>query len=145
MSEQEYQKKKLREKISVIKQGLKLHGREFNSVVEILSSFGGREMAAIVGAVIAARVKRIPILLDGFVSTAAAATLTIFDNKVLDHCLISHLSLEPGHKDNIVLKKEPILNLGMKLGEASGGAIAALAIKASLVTHNKMATFNKAG
>ena len=139
-------KKKLREKISVIKQGLKLHGREFNSVVEILSSFGGREMAAIVGAVIAARVKRIPILLDGFVSTAAAATLTIFDNKVLDHCLISHLSLEPGHKGIILrLKKEPILNLGMKLGEASGGAIAALIIKASLVTHNKMATFNKAG
>ena len=83
-----------------------MHGREFNSVVEILSSFGGREMAAIVGAVIAARVKRIPILLDGFVSTAAAATLTIFDNKILDHCLISHLSLEPGHKGIILRLKK---------------------------------------
>ena len=60
-------------------------------------------MAAIVGAVIAARVKGIPILLDGFVSTASAASLTIFDKNVLEHCLISHLSSEPGHK-GIILK-----------------------------------------
>ena len=61
------------------------------------------------------------------------------------HCLISHLSSEPGHKGIILkLKKEPILDLNMKLGEASGGAVAALIIKAALVTHNKMATFSQA-
>ena len=69
------------------------------------------------------------------------------DNKnILEHCLISHLSSEPGHKGVILkLKKEPILDLNMKLGEASGGAVAALIIKAALVTHNKMATFSQAG
>ncbi len=139
-------KKTLKNKISIIKKGLKLHGKKFDSVIEILASFGGREMAAIAGSVIAARVRGIPILLDGFVSTASAATLTIFNKNILEHCLISHLSSEPGHKGIILrLKKEPILDLNMKLGEASGAAVAALIIKAALFTHNKMSTFSKAG
>ena len=138
--------KNLKNKISVIQRGLKLHGKKFDSVIEILSCFGGREMAAIVGSVIAARVRGIPILLDGFVSTASAATLTIFNKNILEHCLISHLSSEPGHKGIILkLKKEPILDLNMRLGEASGGAVASLIIKAAVVTHNKMATFSEAG
>ena len=138
--------KKLKNKVSIIKKGLKLHGKNFDSVLEILGSFGGREMAAIAGSVIAARVKGIPILLDGFVSTASAATLTIFNKNILEHCLVSHLSSEPGHQGIILhLKKEPILDLNMKLGEGSGGAVAALIIKAALVTHNKMATFSQAG
>ncbi len=139
-------KKNLKNKISVIQKGLKLHGKKFDSVIEILSCFGGREMAAIVGSVIAARVRGIPILLDGFVSTASAATLTIFNKNILEHCLISHLSSEPGHKGIIMkLKKEPILDLNMRLGEASGGGVASLIIKAAVVTHNKMATFSEAG
>ena len=138
--------KNLKNKISVIQKGLKLHGKKFDSVIEILSCFGGREMAAIVGSIIAARVRGIPILLDGFVSTASAATLTIFNKNILEHCLISHLSSEPGHKGIILkLKKEPILDLNMRLGEASGGAVASLIIKAAVVTHNKMATFSEAG
>ena len=138
--------KTLKNKISVIKKGLKLHGKKFDSVIEILSCFGGREMAAIAGSVIAARIRGIPILLDGFVSTTSAATLTIFNKKLLEHCLISHLSSEPGHKGIILkLKKEPILDLNMRLGEASGGAVASLIIKAAVVTHNKMATFSEAG
>ena len=138
--------KNLKNKISVIQKGLKLHGKKFDSVIKILSCFGGREMAAIVGSVIAARVRGIPILLDGFVSTASAATLTIFNKNILEHCLISHLSSEPGHKGIILkLKKEPILDLNMRLGEASGGAVASLIIKAALVTHNKMTTFSEAG
>ena len=138
--------KNLKNKISVIQRGLKLHGKKFDSVIEILSCFGGREMAAIVGSIIAARVRGIPILLDGFVSTASAATLTIFNKNILEHCLISHLSSEPGHKGIILkLKKEPILDLNMRLGEASGGAVASLIIKAAVVTHNKMATFSEAG
>ena len=138
--------KNLKNKISVIQKGLKLHGKKFDSVIEILSCFGGREMAAIVGSIIAARVRGIPILLDGFVSTASAATLTIFNKNILEHCLISHLSSEPGHKGIILkLKKEPILDLNMRLGEASGGGVASLIIKAAVVTHNKMATFSEAG
>ena len=138
--------KNLKNKISVIQKGLKLHGKKFDSVIKILSCFAGREMAAIVGSIIAARVRGIPILLDGFVSTASAATLTIFNKNILEHCLISHLSSEPGHKGIILkLKKEPILDLNMRLGEASGGGVASLIIKAAVVTHNKMATFSEAG
>ena len=138
--------RRLKNKISVINKGFKLHGKKFDSVIEILSCFGGREMAAIAGSVIAARIRGIPILLDGFVSTTSAATLTIFNKKILEHCLISHLSSEPGHKGIILkLKKEPILDLNMRLGEASGGAVASLIIKAAIVTHNKMATFSEAG
>ncbi len=137
---------KLKNKISVIKTGLKLHGRRFTSVIKILSAFGGREIAAIAGSVIAARVKGIPVLLDGFISTVSAATLILFKKDILDHCLISHLSSEPGHLGILKhLKKEPILNLNLRLGEGSGGAIAALIIKSALVTHNQMATFSEAG
>ena len=139
-------KQKLKNKISVIETALKLHGKKFDNVCEILATFGGREMAAIAGSVIAARVFGIPVLLDGFISTAAAATLTLFKKNMLDHCLISHLSSEPGHKGIILkLKKEPIIDLNMRLGEGSGGAIAALIIRAALITHNQMATFSDAG
>lgn len=138
--------KKLKKKISVIKKGLELHGKQFDNAFEILSAFGGREMAAIAGSVIAARLMGIPVLLDGFISTVSAATLTLFEKNILQHCLISHLSSEPGHKGIVsYLNKKPILDLNMRLGEGSGGALAALVIKAALVTHNKMATFSQAG
>ena len=137
---------KLKNKISVIKNALKLHGTRFDCVLKILSSFGGREIAAIVGSVIAARIKGIPVLLDGYISTVSAATLTLFKKDILDHCLISHLSPEPAHKHVVkYLKKNPILDLDMRLGEASGGAVAALILKAALETHNKMLTFSEAG
>ena len=85
-------------------------------------------------------------MLDGFISTVSAATLILFKKDILDHCLISHLSSEPGHLGILKhLKKEPILNLNLRLGEGSGGAIAALIIKSALVTHNQMATFSEAG
>lgn len=139
-------KQQLKNKISVIKNGLKLHGKNFDCVLKILAAFGGKEIAAIAGSVIAARVLGIPVLLDGFISTVSAATLTLFEKDFLDHCLISHLSSEPGHKGVLShLNKDPILDLNMRLGEGSGGVVAALIIKAALVTHNKMATFSEAG
>ena len=123
-----------------------MHGKKFDRVDQILSAYAGREMAAIVGSVIAARVIGIPVLLDGFISTASAATLILFKKNILDHCLISHLSSEPGHIGILKhLKKKPILDLDMRLGEGSGGAVASLVLQASLVTHNKMATFSEAG
>ena len=129
----------------MIKDGLRLHGKKFNSVEKILAAYGGREMAAIVGSVIAARVIGIPVLLDGYISTASAATLILFQKNFLDHCLISHLSTEPGHQGIIShLNKEPILDLNLRLGEGSGGVVAALIIKSAHVTHNKMSTFSEA-
>ena len=136
----------LSRKISVIKSGLELHGKNFDKVENILAAYGGREIAAIAGSVIAARVRGIPVLLDGFICTAAAATLTLFDKKILDHCLISHVSTEPGHSGLIKhLNKDPILDLNLRLGEGSGAAIASLIIKSALVTHNGMSTFSEAG
>ena len=76
---------------------------------------------------------------------ASAATLTIFKKNILDHCLVSHLSTEPGHKGIIsYLNKEPILDLNLRLGEGSGAALATLILKAALETHNKMSTFEDA-
>tara|TARA_B100001057_G_scaffold278747_1_gene278991 strand:+ start:737 stop:1753 length:1017 start_codon:yes stop_codon:yes gene_type:complete len=132
-------------KILIIKSALKLHGKKFTSPQSILSTFGGKEMAAIAGSVIAARLKKIPVLLDGFICTSAAATLTIFEKNFLDHCLISHLSTEPGHLGiSSHLKKEPILNLNLRLGEGSGAAIASLIIRSSIGIHNGMSTFEEA-
>ena len=135
----------LENKMSVIKSALKLHGTKFTSTIKILSCFGGREISAIAGSIIAARLKSIPVLLDGFICTAAASTLTLYDENFLDHCLISHLSTEPGHlKILSYLKKDPILDLNLRLGEGSGAAIASLILKSAIVTHNGMSTFSDA-
>ena len=132
-------------KIEVIKTALKLHGKNFLDTISILSCYGGRELSAIVGSIISARLKSIPVLLDGFICTAAASTLVLFDKWILDHCLISHLSAEPGHPKILnKLGKEPILDLKLRLGEGSGAAVAVLILKAALATHNGMATFTDA-
>jgi len=132
-------------KIEIIKSAIKLHGKKFSDTISILSCYGGRELSAIVGSVISARLKSIPVLLDGFICTAAASTLILFHKLILDHCLISHLSSEPGHSKILnKLKKEPILDLKLRLGEGSGAAVATLILKAALATHNGMATFTDA-
>ena len=137
--------KQLSNKISVIKSALKLHGKKFMDTVSILSCYGGREISAIAGSVIAARVKSVPVLLDGFICSAAASSLTLFDKNILDHCLIAHLSTEPGHLRILSnLKKEPILDLKLRLGEGSGAAVAFLILKSALATHNGMSTFTNA-
>ena len=138
-------KKQLQNKISIIKSSLKLHGRNFLNTISLLSCYGGREICGIVGSIIAARLNSIPVLLDGFVCTAAASALLLYDKKILDHCLISHLSTEPGHSKILSnLNKEPILDLKMRLGEGSGAAVASLIIKSALATHNGMSTFSNA-
>ena len=138
-------KNQLSKKIEIIKSALKLHGKNFKDPISILSCYGGREIAAIAGSVISARLKSIPVLLDGFICTAAASSLILFDKMLLDHCRISHLSSEQGH--SIVLrnlKMEPILDLNLRLGEGSGAAIASLILRAALATHNGMSTFTDA-
>ncbi len=138
-------KNQLSKKIEIIKSALKLHGKNFKDPIGILSCYGGREIAAIAGSVISARLKSIPVLLDGFICTAAASSLILFDKMILDHCRISHLSSEQGHA--IVLrnlKMEPILDLNLRLGEGSGAAIASLILRAALATHNGMSTFTDA-
>lgn len=111
-----------------------------------LAALGGREQAALCGAVLAARMARIPVLLDGFICTAAVTPLFAADPDLLGHCLIAHQSREPGHQRLAkAMDKAPLLDLGMALGEGSGAALALPILKGALACHNGMATFAEAG
>lgn len=114
--------------------------------LDLSRRLGGRELAAIAGAVLAARHRRIPVVLDGFVCTAAAAPLAAVRADALDHCLVGHASAEPGHRRLLArLGKRPLLDLDMRLGEASGAVLAAAIVKAAAACHAEMATFGEAG
>src|SRR5579862_663205 len=113
---------------------------------ETLRRLGGYELAAIAGAVLAARMGRVPVVLDGFVATAAAAVLYAADPRALDHCVVAHLSAEPGHRQLLEhMRQRPLFDFGMRLGEASGATLALGVLKAAVACHNGMATFGEAG
>jgi nicotinate-nucleotide--dimethylbenzimidazole phosphoribosyltransferase len=113
--------------------------------LETLRRLGGFEFAAIAGAVVAARVARVPVLLDGFAATAAAAALHAHDPSLLDHCQVAHLSAEPAHaRLCAAIGKRPLLDLGMRLGEASGAALAIGVVRAAVACHGDMASFAEA-
>jgi nicotinate-nucleotide--dimethylbenzimidazole phosphoribosyltransferase len=133
-------------KAQVIDAAIAYHGRALVEPLESLRRLGGRELAAICGAVAAARCRAVPVILDGFVATAAAAPLYKLDPGALDHCVAGHVSAEPGHRRLLqALNKEPLLALGMRLGEASGAAVALGVLRAAVATHRGMATFAEAG
>ncbi|MCC5967951.1 MAG: nicotinate-nucleotide--dimethylbenzimidazole phosphoribosyltransferase, partial [Natronohydrobacter sp.] len=114
--------------------------------LQVLAALGGREQAAICGAVLAARAHRIPVILDGFICTAAAACLHAADARLLAHCLVGHASAEPGHRRLLAaLGQKPVLDFDMRLGEGSGAALALGILRAALACHNGMATFAEAG
>ncbi len=133
----------LSRKQAVIDRAVALHAGK--SPLELAASLGGRELAAIMGATLAARVLNVPVLLDGFVCTAAAAPLAVLAKGGLDHAEIAHASAEAGHRRLIAaLEKAQILDLGMRLGEASGAVTTVLILRAALACHTGMATFAEA-
>ena len=114
--------------------------------LEAAAALGGRELAAMLGAALAARQRRIPVLIDGFVATAAVAPLARLRRDGLDHAMAAHVSAEAGHRALLdELRLQPLLDLGMRLGEASGAAAAALLMRAAVACHAGMATFAEAG
>ncbi len=114
--------------------------------LEVLRKIGGREIAAMAGLIIAARLQRVPLIVDGFVTTAAAAVVYAMNPQGLDHCLFSHVSAEAGHRKALaVMEKEALFDFGMRLGEGSGAALAAGIVKTAAETHAGMATFADAG
>ena len=120
--------------------------REAGDPFQLLARLGGLEFAAIAGAVLAARLGRVPVVLDGFASTAAAAVLFAADPQALDHCTVAHLSAEPGHRRLLeAIGKRPLFDLGMRLGEASGATLAFAVLKAAVACHTGMASFAEAG
>jgi nicotinate-nucleotide--dimethylbenzimidazole phosphoribosyltransferase len=136
----------LKRKASAVARAVALHKAHLSDPLEVLRRLGGRELAAMAGAILAARTQRVPVLLDGYVATAAAAVLHAMRPDALDHCLAAHCSAEPAHRNLLKrLGKEPVLDLGMRLGEASGAALAAGLLKAAVNLHNDMATFASAG
>jgi nicotinate-nucleotide--dimethylbenzimidazole phosphoribosyltransferase len=136
----------LQRKIEVVAAGVARHRTATADAFEILQRLGGRELAAIAGAVMAARQARVPVILDGFAATAAAAVLFAADPHALDHCMVAHRSAEPGHTRLLErLGKPPLLDLGMRLGEASGATLAIAIVKAAVACHAGMATFAEAG
>ncbi|RIX99068.1 nicotinate-nucleotide--dimethylbenzimidazole phosphoribosyltransferase [Aureimonas flava] len=133
-------------KAAAVDEALALHRAHFADPLEVLRRLGGREIAAIAGAILAARMQRVPVIVDGFVATAAAAVLHAMDPRALDHCLFGHVSAEPGHQKALaIMDKVPVLALGMRLGEGTGAALAAAVVKAAVACHNGMATFAQAG
>jgi nicotinate-nucleotide--dimethylbenzimidazole phosphoribosyltransferase len=136
----------LERKRTVIDRGLARHAAIHNDPLALAAALGGYELAAILGATLAARRQRIPVLLDGFVCTAAVAPLAKLRSDTLAHAQAGHVSAEAGHRmllDELELK--PIVDLSMRLGEASGAAVAVLILRAALACHTGMATFAEAG
>ncbi|MEP1388608.1 MAG: nicotinate-nucleotide--dimethylbenzimidazole phosphoribosyltransferase [Yoonia sp.] len=131
-------------KTDVVASGLALH--EVSDPLEALRCLGGRELAAMAGAIAAARAHRIPVILDGFICTAAAATLEKSVPGALDHAVAGHLSAEDAHRKMLDgIGKEPLLQLGLRLGEGSGAALAIGVLKGAIACHSGMATFAEAG
>ncbi|CAM5769711.1 nicotinate-nucleotide--dimethylbenzimidazole phosphoribosyltransferase [Labrys miyagiensis] len=136
----------LARKTAAVRDAVAFHQSHVKDPLEVLRRLGGREVAAMAGAILAARSQRVPVVLDGYVVCAAAAILHAMDPALLDHCVAGHVSAEGAHADVLErLGKKPLLDLGMRLGEASGGALAVSLIKAALACHTGMATFAQAG
>ena len=130
-------------KITAINAGLERHANA--KAMDILATLGGREQAAICGAVLTARSYGIPVILDGFICTASVAPLHSTEPKLLDHCMVGHQSVEPGHKKLLdEFGKTAIVNFDMRLGEGSGAALALGIVRSALACHNGMATFAEA-
>jgi len=136
----------LARKRAVIDRAIARHVATLYDPLAVAAAFGGRELAAILGATLAARRQRIPVVLDGFVCTAAVAPLSKLRTDTLAHATAGHVSAEAGHR---MLLEElglyPLVDLNMRLGEASGAAVALHILRAALACHTGMATFAEAG
>lgn len=133
-------------KIAVIERALELHAQAQPDPVETLRRLGGFEIAALVGALIAASQQRLPVLVDGFILTAAALLAVRIAPPVADWLLFAHRSAEPGHALVLdELRARPLLDLGLRLGEGRGAAVAVPLLRAACAVHASMATFAQAG
>ncbi len=132
-------------KVAVIQHILDLHRQHLHSPLEALRCVGGFEIVALVGAYLRAAQRGIPILVDGFISTAAALVAVMHQQEVRQWLLLSHVSAEPGHVlATDFLELTPLLDLQMRLGEGSGAALAVPLLRMACALHNRMATFAEA-
>lgn len=133
-------------KAEVVARALALHAAYLNEPRDVLHRLGGFEIAALTGAFIGCAQRGIAVLVDGYINTAAALLAVRINPGVRDWLLFAHRSAEPGHILMLeALQAEPLLNLGMRLGEGSGAATAVPIIRLACALHNDMATFAEAG
>lgn len=133
-------------KTQVVEDGVQANPEAKTSGLQALRCLGGREMAAMAGAMLAARMQGIPVILDGFICSIAAACLAGEHPEALDHCVAGHVSAEGAHGAVLSrLGKTPILSMGMRLGEGSGAALAIGVLKGAIACHSGMSTFAEAG
>ncbi|WP_404441915.1 nicotinate-nucleotide--dimethylbenzimidazole phosphoribosyltransferase [Sutcliffiella horikoshii] len=136
----------LKRKQQVIRQALQERNPDPNDPIDTLSKVGGLEIAGMVGAILSATESKIPVLVDGFISTVAALVAQRLYPEVKGYLFIGHQSMEAGHKHAIMLlEKKPILNLGLRLGEGTGAALAFPVLEAATNIVKEMATFESAG
>lgn len=133
-------------KREVVDAGLARHADALDDPLEVLRRLGGREIAAMAGAILAARHHRVPVILDGFICTAAASVLEAVTPGALDHAVAGHVSGEAAHVKMLEkIGKQPLLDLGLRLGEGTGAALAIGILKGAVACHSGMATFGEAG
>lgn len=136
----------LARKVETVAAGVARHREALGDPLEALRRLGGCEIAAMAGAILGARLNRVPVFLDGYVGTAAASVLAAARPGALDHCVAAHRSAEAAHHRLLdILGLRPLLDFDMRLGEASGAVLAALLFRAAVEAHNGMATFAEAG
>jgi nicotinate-nucleotide--dimethylbenzimidazole phosphoribosyltransferase len=136
----------LRKKIDTIRRGIEINNPDPADPIDVLAKVGGFEIGGIAGLIIGAAVKRKLAVVDGFISTAGAMIASSLNKDIADYFLLSHLSAEKGH-DLFAeyLGKKPVLDLGMRLGEGTGAALAIELIDAAMCLYYGMATFEQAG
>ncbi|MBF0557370.1 MAG: nicotinate-nucleotide--dimethylbenzimidazole phosphoribosyltransferase [Nitrospirae bacterium] len=136
----------LRNKIKTIEKGIKVNSPDAKDGLDLLSKIGGAEIGGIAGLVLGAAANRIPVVIDGLISTAGALIAYVIEPKVKNYLFAAHNSVEIGHK--AMLEKmglQPILDFNLRLGEGTGAALAMLMIEAGLKIYTEMATFGEAG
>jgi len=133
-------------KADAVDRALAFHKESLTDPLAILARLGGREIAAMLGAIIATRQQKVPVIVDGFVATAAAAVAQAVNPDAIAHCIFGHVSAEHAHRRALeAMGVTPLLDLDMRLGEGSGAALAMVLTKTALHLHRNMATFGSAG
>jgi len=136
----------LSHKVQVIERALALNVPDPNDPLDVLAKVGGLEIAGLVGVILAAAARRIPIVIDGFISGAAALVVARLSPTAVRYFIASHTSVEQGHQYILQeLGLTPLLHLNLRLGEGTGAALAMHLVEAAVRTHREMATFTEAG
>ncbi len=136
----------LKRKADAVDRALAFHKDGLTDPLAILARLGGREVAAMLGAIIATRQQKVPLIVDGFVATAAAAVAHAVNPDAISHCIFGHVSAEHAHHKVLdAMGVKPLLSLNMRLGEGSGAALGMVLVKTALHLHRNMATFGSAG